>query len=323
MVSFGWPLAFMLLPLPLLLRLVNKQPPAEAGLPIPPMLAQAFDAVASKSQRSSRLLLSLTWICWGLLVISIAQPSLVAGSAIRPATGRAMIVAIDLSSSMERRDFVLEGEAVDRLTALKSIARSFIRARQGDRLGLVLFGDEAFSAAPISYDLASISNVLEESAIGMAGRATAIGDAIGLAIVKLRADPAIAKDIVLLSDGTNNSGTAEPEDAARIAKSLGIRILTIGMGSARGASGADPIDPSADLDEETLQQIAELSGGRFFRARTTEELGAVYAELDRLARSEGEAPPVVPKLDIRNWTLLALALCLAAVAMLRAGRRTT
>lgn len=317
MVGFAWPWALLLLPLPMFLR-SRMSTGDEAGLPVPPMLLEALGSITTSRQHRQDVLAVLRWLAWLLLVLSIAQPSIVAGSAVHPASGRAVVLAVDLSSSMERRDFVFEGSQVDRLTAFKSVARAFVEKRQGDRLALVLFGDEAFSAAPLSYDVSSVANALEESAIGIAGRATAIGDAIGLAITKLRADPAPEKTIVLMSDGTNNAGSAEPEDAARLARSLGIRIHTIGLGSDRGGNAGDPMSPAADLDEETLKNIAEATDGRFFRARTTEELEAVYREVDKIERSPADAPPIVPRTDIRNWLLLALVVTLALVAALRA-----
>lgn len=317
MVGFAWPWALLLLPLPMFLR-SRMSTGDEAGLPVSPMLLEALESITTSRQHRQDVLAVLRWLAWILLVLSVAQPSIVAGSAVHPASGRAVVLAVDLSSSMERRDFVFEGSQVDRLTAFKSVARAFVEKRQGDRLALVLFGDEAFSAAPLSYDVSSVANALEESAIGIAGRATAIGDAIGLAITKLRADPAPEKTIVLMSDGTNNAGSAEPEDAARLARSLGIRIHTIGLGSDRGGNAGDPMSPAADLDEETLKNIAEATDGRFFRARTTEELEAVYREVDKIERSPVDAPPIVPRIDIRNWLLLALVVTLALVAALRA-----
>lgn len=317
MVAFGWPWALLLLPLPFLILWEKRQRANLPGLPVPPMLRHAFEAVGRSTKGRDRLASVLLWLGWLLLVVAIAQPSIVAGQAVRPATGRAIALVVDLSSSMERRDFVFDGAKVDRLTAFKSVADRFIQGRNGDRLALILFGDEAFSAAPLSYDVASVANGLQEAAIGMAGRATAIGDAIGLAITKLRNDPASEKAIVLMSDGTNNAGTAEPEDAARLAHSLNIKIHTVGLGSERESDSGDPIDPAADLDEGTLARISETTGGRFFRARTTDELQAIYDEIDRSERSAADAPPVIPRTDIRNWFLLPLALILALVAFRR------
>jgi Ca-activated chloride channel family protein len=317
MVSFAWPLVFLALPLPLLVLRLAPAPQTTVGPQTPPLLTEAFGATPASRASAGKLVLALTWLAWALLLTAIAQPAIVSGEAMRPATGRALVLAVDLSSSMERQDFVLDGKNVDRLIAFKSVARNFVEARQGDRIGLVVFGEEAFSAAPVSYDLAALSNAIEEAAIGMAGRTTAIGDAIGLSIVKLRDDPATESVIVLMSDGANNSGSAEPEDAARLAKERGIRIHAIGMGSVRADNSGSPLDPSADLDEGTLQRVAEISGGKFFRARTTDELAAIYAEIDGLETSEADAPPVTPLTDVRNWALAAIVLVLSGLALAR------
>jgi Ca-activated chloride channel family protein len=319
MVNFAWPWIFLALPLPLLATRLFPAAQPPSGIEPPPMLAQALGQAAEGVATARKRELALTWLAWALLLVAIAQPSIISGQALRPASGRALVLAVDLSSSMERRDFVLDGKNVDRLTAFKSVARNFVDARLGDRIGLVVFGEEAFSAAPLSFDLAAVSNAIEEAAIGMAGRTTAIGDAIGLSIVKLRDDPATESAIVLMSDGANNSGGAEPEDAARLARERGIRIHAIGMGSVRADDDVSPLDPSADLDEGALKRVAELSGGKFFRARTTDELAAIYAEIDGLETSESDAPPVTPMTDVRNWALAALALTLAGLAL--AGRR--
>jgi len=315
MVSFGWPFALLLLPMPWLLRwLLKARPPAmEQAINAPPLLEAQLSKLQTRaglSFDSNRLLLLLGWT---LLVLSIAQPRLASGEQIYPASGRALVLAIDLSGSMERTDFELDGERADRLSVVKRVARDFIRKRQGDRIGLVLFGDEAFSASPLSFDLSAIGSAVANAAISMAGRTTAIGEALGLAIVKLRTDPAKEKAVILLSDGTNNSGGAEPEDAARLAAQFGIRIHTIGLGSEKAPDSANALDPSADLDEETLREIARLSGGIYQRARTTAELDHVYVELDKLEAAEAIAPPFVPRLDLRNYFLPGL---FAVVALL-------
>lgn len=321
MVSFAWPWIFLLAPLPLLVSQRFRKTSGSDGIDVPPRVSAALSSLSSGSRPGIGPNLVLNWVAWLLLLTALAQPSVTAGQSIEPATGRAIVLALDLSTSMEREDFVLDGKKVDRLVALKSVAEDFIVKRAGDRIGLVLFGDRAFSAAPVSYDLAAIANAVQEAEIGMAGRTTAIGEAVGLAIVKLKQDTAAEKAIVLLSDGTNNSGGAEPEDAAELAGDLGIRIHTIGMGSERADGSGSPIDPSADLDEATLKRVADISGGQFFRARTTEELAEVYTAIDRLEASEAKAPPFVPRTDIRNWVLAALAatLVLLSAARLRWG----
>lgn len=310
MIAFAWPWIWLLLPLPLLPSFFALRSHKRAAEPIrvPPRLAKALDTLTGESRPQSQSGPWLLWLAWLALMAALSQPSWITGSEIRSASGRAIMLAIDLSGSMERKDFTLDGKAVDRLTAVKSVAADFAVRRSGDRLGLVLFGDEAFVANPLTFDTASVANSIQEAGIGMAGRTTAIGDALGLAIKKLKDDIAKAKVIVLLSDGTNNAGSSEPEDAARLAAEFGIRIHTIGMGSVAKRETADPIDPSADLDEDALKAIAAAADGRFFRVTTTDELRGVYTDIDALERSDAAAPPIAEKLDLRNvFTLLLLA----------------
>ncbi|MCB1381713.1 MAG: VWA domain-containing protein [Notoacmeibacter sp.] len=318
MVSFGWPLAFLLLPLPLILALAGRNRAPASPLRVPPALAEAMDAEGSSGRRPPARLL-LPALVWTALVTGIAQPGIISGEQVAPASGRALELVIDLSGSMEKRDFVIGGQVTDRLAAVKTVAGAFLTARQGDRVGLVLFGEEAFSASPVSFDRASVAHALGESAIGMAGRTTAIGEALGLAIVKLRDDPAPERAIILLSDGTNNSGSAEPEDAARLAAENRIRIHAIGLGSERADAAGDPIDPSADLDEKTLREVAEASGGTFFRARTTEELKAAYDAIDALEGGKAPAPPFVPRQDLTGYAIAAM-LVLLGLALAAAWR---
>ena len=314
--EFAWPWIFLLLPLPLLFR-QPTQALASSALRIPPMLGHALDELQSTKRYSLNLEQTGMWLAWILLLLSLSQPWRPGETVVQPVSGRALAMVVDLSGSMERRDFTLDGETSDRLSVVKSVAGQFIEARQGDRISLVLFGREAFVASPLSFDLGAIRTILDSAGIGMAGRSTAIGDALGLAIKTLRDDPSPSKAIVLLSDGTNNSGSAEPESAATFARELGIRIHSVAMGSEDGdtpTSGYATAN-SADLDEETLEAIANDSGGRYFRARSRDELNAVYQEIDTLERSESDAPPVVLQQDLRHWPLMFLLglLCLLAI----------
>jgi len=258
------------------------------------------------------LLITLAWIA---LLTAIAQPYRNQAGIAQPVSGRAITMLIDLSTSMERRDFTLNDESVDRLTVVKHIASQFISAREGDRLALVLYGSEAFIASPLTFDINAVNTTLLSSGIGMAGRTTAIGDALGLAIKSLQSDPAPGKAIVLLSDGSNNSGTAEPEDAATLAATLGITVHTIGLGSDGSTDASQQFQSAAaDLDEQTLRSIAEVSGGQYFRAQTTHELEQIYREIDRLESSDVTAPPLVLKKDYRNIFVLLTLLCLIALS---------
>jgi len=320
MISFAWPWAFLLLPLPLLMVLLayklgrKRRRKAERAIKVPPSVAKALHHVNEHNQQRINTktikLLTLT-LAWLSLLAAIAQPFRPEATIEAPASGRALALLVDLSTSMERKDFKINDEAVDRLTVVKQIASSFISNRSGDRLALVLFGSEAFIASPLTYDLNAVVSTLHSSGIGMAGRTTAIGDALGLAIKSLRDDTATTKTIVLLSDGTNNSGTAEPEDAAKLANSLDITIHSIGLGSDDASNTQRQFhSASADLDEATLSAIAETSGGKFFRAHTTDELDKIYTEIDTIELSETAAPPIIIKRDYRNVFIVLLLLCL-------------
>ena len=334
--SFEWPWMLALLPLPLVAfrrrapvtgagsaRGAGIGPDATGGTPggptggapavaVPPALGSALARAGGRTGAgTTRWPDALAWIA---LVVALAQPTRPGDVVVTPASGRALALAIDVSGSMEREDFALDGEVANRLEVVRRVAGDFVAARDGDRVGLVLFGKEAFVASPPTFDLAGLGDALAGAGIGMAGRSTAIGDAIGLALSILVDDPAPEKAIVLLSDGTNNAGSVEPEAAARLADSLGVRVHAIALGSDRTAEGGFAMAPSADLDEATLEAVAELAGGRFFRARTTDDLAAVYAEIDALESAASDAPPARPAEDLRHWPLLALLAALLAGA---------
>ena len=320
--SFLWPWAFLLVPLPLLARRrfgrALDADDVRAVRP-PPALADGLDALDRGGRRRLVSAHALRWLGWLALVAALARPVAPGDSVVQPVSGRALAVVVDLSTSMERRDFTLDGETSDRLSVVKRVVGDFVEARRGDRVALVLFGSEAFVASAPTFDLPSLRDLLDASGAGMAGRSTAIGDALGLAVRTLRDDPAAERAIVLLSDGTSNAGAVEPEEAAAFAASLGIRVHTVALASGTPTRGGLRTAVAADLDEATLEAIAEAAGGRFFRARTTAELGDVYAAIDRLERAEAPAPPVVPERDWRHVPLGAALAALLAVAAV--GRR--
>lgn len=322
MIELNWPWVFILIPLPLLAWLsVSGSQHLHTAIKVPPGVSTALEQTRTHQKPFSNIKtirLLLLAIAWLALLTAIAQPYKATHHSAQPASGRALSVLIDLSTSMERKDFSIQEEAVDRLTVVKLIASQFIANRSGDRVGLVLFGSEAFIASPLSYDLNSVNTILQSSGIGMAGRTTAMGDALGLAIQSLREDPAVDKAIVLLSDGTNNAGSVEPEDAAALARELGIVVHTIGLGSDNTTATQQFQSAAADLDEQTLRAVASSSGGQFFRAQTTEELDAIYREIDQLTKSNAAAPPLIIKQDYRNLFILITLLCILLVLLLRA-----
>jgi Ca-activated chloride channel family protein len=255
-------------------------------------------------------------LAWCLLVLAAANPRWLGEPLGVPSTGRDLLLAIDLSESMEVEDFELDGEMVNRLIALKSVAREFIARRGGDRLGLLVFGEQAYLNVPLTYDLPTVAQLLDETAIGLAGRSTAIGDALGLAVKRLREQQATHKIVILMTDGANTAGQLEPLRAAELAASAGLKVYTIGIGAdemlVRQLFGTIRVNPSTDLDEDTMKGIARATGGKYFRARNTASLARIYAELDQLepaARGEQYLRPVN---SLFAWPL-ALALAVAAM----------
>ncbi|RMH51878.1 MAG: VWA domain-containing protein [Zetaproteobacteria bacterium] len=294
MIAFGWPWAWWLLPLPLLLRLLLPAAGrATAGAIRIPFVGEILQArgevpgTAGLPPRSARWRLAAMVLIWLLLVAATARPQWLGDPVALPVKGRDLMLAVDLSGSMQTMDFTLNGRRVDRLTAIKAIAGQFIARRTGDRLGLILFGDQAYVQAPLTFDRKTVARLLMESAIGLAGKRTAIGDAIGLAVKHMSIDHHNrGRVLILLTDGVNTAGRLKPREAADLAKAAGIRIYTIGIGAdsmvQQGIFGPVRVNPSADLDERMLTEIAEWSGGRYFRARDSRELEQIYHEVDTI-----------------------------------------
>jgi Ca-activated chloride channel family protein len=216
---------------------------------------------------------------------------------------------------MAREDFALGGQQADRLTVVKEVARDFIARREGDRVGLVLFGTRPYLQAPLTFDRETVRTLLDEAEIGIAGDETAIGDALGMAVKRLRDRPAESRVLVLLTDGASNAGTLEPLRAAELARDEGIRVHTIGVGAdqvaVQGFFGSQVVNPSADLDERTLAAIAEMTGGEYFRAKNVEGLDAIYRVIDELEPATAEPLHLRPRHELFQWPLgIALALSL-------------
>ena len=315
MIQFAWPWIFLLAPLPLLLRVTVRQ--RAYALRLPPDLELALNTTETRHAGLFNRRLMLVWLAWFLLLLALAQPWIPGNSTVQPVSGRALALAVDVSASMERKDFSLDGEQSDRLSIVKRVAHEFVTARKGDRMSLVLYGKTAFIASPLTFDLHAIGSILDSAGIGMAGNSTAIGDAIGLAIRTLRNDPATNKAIVLLSDGTDNAGSVKPESAAELARSMNIRIHTIALGSEDGQVSGYATAQSADLDEATLKSVADIAGGEFFRARTSDDLQSVYTAIDQLETADVEAPPVILKHDLHSWPLFALLILLIIMTLIR------
>jgi Ca-activated chloride channel homolog len=311
--QFAWPWLFLALPLPWLARrlLPPAAPSAGAALRVP--FLEEFDQWAAP--RRTRLHAWPFWfalLAWCLLVTAAARPEWVGEPLELPLSGRDLLLAVDISGSMEEQDFELQGRRVARLTATKMVAGEFIQRRLGDRLGLILFGDNAYLQAPLTFDRDTVRTLLNEAAIGLAGKATAIGDAIGLAIKRLRDQRVEQRVLILLTDGANTAGEVSPLQAAELAAKNALKIYTIGIGAERmlvsSLFGQQVVNPSAELDEATLKAIAEQTGGRYFRARDTAELNQIYRLLDELEPASGEKRLFRPSKALFPWPLGAAAL---------------
>ncbi|TBV03794.1 vWA domain-containing protein [Phytopseudomonas dryadis] len=320
MFEFAWPWIFLLAPLPWLLRLAL--PVADSG---EAALQVAFLAeLESLSGRRARLQLP-PWkkqlhftLLWLLLLTASARPEWVGEPLPLPASGRDLLVAVDVSGSMDYADMRWDDEAVSRLTLVKHLLGDFIIGRSGDRVGLILFGSQAYLQAPLTFDRQAVRTWLDEAVIGIAGNNTAIGDAIGLAVKRLRLRPANSRVLVLITDGANNGGEIEPMTAARLAAEQGVKIYPIGIGAdpqQAGAFGMFGFNPGLDLDEPTLRGIAELTGGEYFRARDRDELQAIEATLDRLEPVAQQPTLARPALALYPWPLGAAVLLSLILAL--------
>ena len=316
MMEFAWPWAALLWPLPLLVsRMRPAQLLAPAALTVPN--ADAFAASDGDRPRRRDALLVL-WLAWSLAVAAATRPQWTGDPVELPATGRDLLLAVDISGSMSMQDVRLGGETVDRLAAVKVVLDDFIERRQGDRVGLILFGTQAYLQAPLTFDLPTVRRFLLEAPVGIAGGRTAVGDAIALAVKRLHGRPSESRLLVLLSDGSNNAGEIDPREAAEMAALEGMRIHTVGFGSETmrisGELGLRSVNPSLGLDESALAYIAEVTGGRFFRARDTARLAEIYDLIDALEPAEQQARPFRPVRALYYWPLGgAFALFLALI----------
>jgi Ca-activated chloride channel family protein len=318
--TFAWPWMWLVLPLPLLMRwwpLSARRVPA-LRVPWEPERLQ----VETMARRGPSLRMLLSWLAWIALCAAAARPQQAGEPVEPPRQARQMMLAVDLSGSMSEADMQLGGRVVDRLTAAKAVLADFLERREGDRIGLLVFGQRAYALTPLTADRASVREQLRDSVVGLAGRETALGDAIGLAVKRLRDQPEGQRVLILLTDGVNTAGVLEPLKAAELAKAEGVRVHTIAFGGSGGLSLFGMMLPGSEdpIDEDTLARIAKETGGRFFRARNTDELAGIYAELDRLEPLKSAGPALRPWLERYPWPLAA-ALLLGVVALIWPGPR--
>jgi len=332
MLSLAWPWMLLALPLPFVVRamLPEARRLQEAGLRVPSIAGFAMLTDRSKSEQLLNWRFWVAMIAWVLLVIAVARPERVGDELDVPVSGRNLMLAVDLSGSMDQKDFELGNRTVDRLTATKAVAADFISRREGDRIGLILFGERAYLQVPLTLDRETVKILLMEAFIGLAGEKTAIGDAITLAVKRIHDQETDAGEqvLVLLTDGANTAGEIDPMKAAELAAQVGLRVYTIGIGAeqlevASIIGGRRRVNPSADLDEETLTGIADLTGGRYFRATDTATLQDIYRlvdELEPVEEPEAGFRPVKSLFHLPLSGAFALAALLGLLSLVQSLR---
>ena len=319
MITFAWPWLLLLLPLPLLVYLLpqKRNNRTSAALVIPQLLSNI--SVNTTTQTSKKSPLIILALCWLLTVFALSQPEWLGDAIDIPTEGREMMIAVDLFGSMQIEDMSLNGNAVNRLDMLKVVLGDFIERRVGDRLGLILFADDAYMQTPMTFDRKTVKQMLDESVLGLVGRKTAIGDAIALAVKRFDAKEESNKILLLLTDGQNTAGKITPEQALELAVARDITIYTIGIGAEvmlqKSLFGTRRVNPSSELDERTLTKLAQQTGGKYFRAKDTQGMQLIYSLLDQLEPVEQDQQQMRPLTALFYWPL-SLAFLLGTIYLL-------
>ena len=308
-VAYPWISCFIVAPLIVYLLLPSAKKKKKSAIKVPFFYAVTKQLNNHKSSRISLpyWLLSIYITIWTLVVLSGMGFQWLGKTVYFPQNGRNIMMVIDLSGSMSTQDMHINNQTYSRLDVVKQVAKDFVEKRRGDRIGLVLFGSSPYLQAPLTFDLSTVTSMINDATIGLAGQQTAIGDALGLAVKKLLYYPDSSRAIILLTDGANNAGLLSPNEIANIAKDDKIRIYTIGLGSdnmvVNTVFGKRNINPSRDLDETMLNHIAKETGGRFFRAKNPQQLENIYHDINKLEPVQTNSLTVRPMTPLYPWFL--------------------
>jgi len=314
MIHFEWIWVLAILPLPLIVYwLPAKKKSEAAALKIPVLLEEMTRSnTVTSNKKTSLIILTILWM---LLVIAASRPQWLGEAVNIPSEGREMMIAVDLSGSMQVEDMSLNGRAVNRLDMLKVILGDFIERRTGDRLGLILFGDDAYMQTPMTFDRNTVQQMLDEAVLGLVGQQTAIGDAIALGVKRFNEADESNRVLLLLTDGQNTAGKITPEQALELAIAKKVTIYSVGIGAdvmlQQSIFGTRKVNPSSDLDEKSLKNLADKTNGHYFRARSSADLAKIYQLLDKLEPVEQDQKKMRPLSALFYWPLGgALMLCL-------------
>lgn len=313
MLQLAWPLALLALILPYLVaRLAPAAAPVTTPLRVPFLAAAKGWSRGGGAGPSTRRWLALA--AWVALVAAASRPQWIGDAVAVPVSGRSMMLALDVSASMRR---VGRGGAIG-LDVVRGTVKAFLAGRDGDRIGLIVFGSKPYVQSPLTYDRDGVSAMVDEMFIGQAGDGTALGDAIALGVARLRTMRHDERVLVVLTDGDSTEGVMTVSDAARLARHHGVRVYAIGVGAV-GSGGQE-----GGLNEPALGQLAAATGGRYFHAEDAGALERVYRALARHEPVARDARRFRPTAELYPWALgMALALALAALLVdLRGGRAT-
>jgi Ca-activated chloride channel family protein len=324
MLTFLWPWFALVLPLAWGIRRLLKPAPRMSrtmgAIRVPFWDRLNQSGSGKQATENSAFSKFLTIMAWVFLVLSAMRPIWWGEPIANQQSSHNIMLALDVSGSMEEQDFDINRQPVTRLQMLKALSDQFIKSRQGDHLGLVIFGSEAYTYAPLSPDITTLRELLGEVGIGIAGTQTAIGEALALAVQGVASVPTDSQIVILMSDGASNAGRVSVDEAIKLAVGQGIKVYTIGIGSdakmIQDFFGLIQINPSQNLDEETLLGIAQKTGGRYFRAKSTQELAEIYNLINQLEPVERESEWIRPRKE-----LFYIPLMVAMLLLLLAQRR--
>jgi len=340
--EFHWPWAALLLPLPWVLRYawprIARQPvtpPAEEAVAgqrltlLHPNLADlglAYQTRRPRRRLSGWLHQALWGLLWLALVATLMRPQWLEPYTEVSQPGYDLLVAVDASHSMDALDFTVSGRQVTRMAVVKGVMGRFIDKREGDRVGLILFGTEAFLLAPLSLDRHAVRGLLDGVVASIAGPATALGDGIALGVRTLRERPPGSRVMIVIADGDNNTGRFTPGEAAILARLAEVRIYVIGVGSRQERipiteDGRVRYREDLTMDEDALRRIAEVTGGAYFRATDTGALEEISARIDQLEKTEAEARTAFLPRPLYRWPLGIALLALLGLGLFPEGRR--
>lgn len=317
--QFDWPWLLLALPLPLLVALLFRSQGQQSKNSQALLVPEHLHLSVGESTRHGARRLSGWWllalIAWCCLVMAASRPHWIGPPVGTPVSGRDLMMSIDISGSMKEADLYSDNSSYTRIDVVREVASKFVEQRAGDRIGLIMFGSQAYVQTPLTFDHQTVAHFIREAHVGLAGRSTAIGDAIGLAVKRLRDRPVKSRVLLLLTDGANSAGAVDPLEAARIAAENDVRIHTIGVGAERGSQsvfGFQVPTQRSELDEKTLIKIAEVTGGQYFRARDVKELQRVYQLIDELEPVDSDVENFRLRRELFAWPL-SIALLLATL----------